>query len=266
MIVPTLVLAVALFWGGQWLVRRCRWAWQRIAMWGMAVLLAVPGLLITAYYGHFFDNAQWFYEFRAQPFSELSAAGMGLLAGMLQVLVGKHRLVVAATRAGVLGLMLFWLAIPYAKSLLMPATLLRFEDRWEGDICLQTQPATCGPSSAATLLRAAGVPATERELAIDSFATFTGTENWYLARALRKRGFTVHYRILPTPLDKLPYPAIAGTNLHSPHGPGHFVAVLGEENGQYIIGDPLVGKVLLRKEQFDRVYWFSGFFMVVSPK
>lgn len=37
--------------------------------------------------------------------------------------------------------------------------------RWAGEVCLQTSPYTCGPASAATLLRAHGIDATEQEMA-----------------------------------------------------------------------------------------------------
>ena len=39
------------------------------------------------------------------------------------------------------------------------------QDRWNADVCLQSSSSSCGAAAAATLLRAAGIPATEAEMA-----------------------------------------------------------------------------------------------------
>lgn len=263
MIAPTVGLALALFaLSERWMIRLRGWAW--IWMLPVALVLATPGLLYTLYYLHLFDNAAWFYSLRALPYSELFAAGLGVACGMVQSLTRGRRWLALASRTSVLGLMCYWLAVPYMKSFLMPANLASFRDTWDNNVCLQSYPASCGPASAATVLRHFGVTVTERELAAESFTSFTGTENWYLARALRRRGFTVRYRILPMLPDPLPVPCIAGTRLNTPGGPGHFIALLDYRDGHYLVGDPLVGAVQL-PERDRRPYHFTGFFLLITP-
>ena len=102
----------------------------------------------------------------------------------------------------------------------------------------------------------------ERTLAQEAFTTSGGTENWYLARALRRRGFPVEYVIMDRPVTRLPYPSVAGVRL--PGGAGHFIAVLEETGDAYVIGEPMRGKLTVPKSRLAGAYDFTGFFMVVS--
>lgn len=128
---------------------------------------------------------------------------------------------------------------------------------------MQSTPSTCGPASAATLLRAFGQRASERELAEEALTYQGGTENWYLARALRHRGLNVNVRIV-TPGDSFPAPSIAGVVL--PGGAGHFVAILDQSPLTITIADPLKGKMIVEKRRADQYYRFTGFFLEVHSK
>lgn len=214
--------------------------------------------------------APWFYAFRTAPGSELTAAGAGVLAGMLPVLLGQRRGFLAVTVPGMLAMLLVGLLIPYAKMLLLPLRDADFTDSWTPrGICMQSTIATCGPASAATLLHAQGYAITECELARESFSSRSGTEIWYPARALRRHRFSVQYQFTGTPPDHLPYPAIAGTSLGdisavNPRA-GHFIAILGETHTSYLVGDPLRGSVTINKANYAP-YHFSGFFLVVQRR
>lgn len=59
-------------------------------------------------------------------------------------------------------------------------------DRWQGDFCLQTTDSTCSAACAATLLRAHGIDATEREMA-DLCLTRRGTLWQGLYRGLKRK-------------------------------------------------------------------------------
>jgi hypothetical protein len=108
-----------------------------------------------------------------------------------------------------------------------------------------------------------GTAVTERELARECFTCGSGTENWYLARALRRRGFAVDYFIVPPRPVELPFPSVAGVQLGAEGGSGHYIAILGKDGASYIVGDPLSGKMKLTWEQLSQRYYFTGFFMVV---
>lgn len=45
---------------------------------------------------------------------------------------------------------------------------------------------------------------------------------------------------------------------------GHVIVYLGSDRGSYIIGDPLEGRVVLTKNEFQERYKFDGFVMSVK--
>jgi ABC-type bacteriocin/lantibiotic exporter with double-glycine peptidase domain len=158
---------------------------------------------------------------------------------------------------------MLWLMVPYVKTLVPGTGLWSYKDMWDGKICLQSKPFTCGPASAATVLNSLGLRVTEQELGEECHTYIGGTENWYIARALRRRGFQVDFLVKGAKPQRLYYPAIAGVRLSN--GAGHFVAVLAETDKAYVIGDPQDGKHLVDKRNLDRDYLFTGFFLIVNP-
>jgi hypothetical protein len=266
---PTLLLSTLLFFAGYRMAQQKRKPLAGVLLAFAAAVAFLPATLFTAYYFHFSDNAVWFYRFRSIPLTELWAAGAGLAPGLL---VGKliisprlkpYPLFKWIATGALLLCFLLLLAAPYAKPAILPLAL-PLHDQWKEGVCIQSTPSTCGPSSAATLLRFFGKPATEEELARECFTYSGGTENWYLARAFRRRGFNVDYWITPPQPDTLAYPSITGTQLGE-GGAGHFIAVLGKQGDRYIIGDPLSGRFILPIERLKRKYYFTGFFMIVRP-
>ena len=260
MAVPTVLGGFALFWVGRAVGRRAASARVRVALLAVALPLAVPGLLYVLYYAHLFDGAVSFYRFRSLPLTELAACGLGFGAGVgaawLKSRAAAHVVIPAA--------LLLLLLIPFAKPILSPIVVAGRGDAPRPDgVVLQSTFSTCGPASAATLLGALGHPASEQELAREAFTSRGGTENWYLARALRRRGFDVAFQVLPDDGGLLPSPAIAGVIL--PGGAGHFIAVLASTAEDVTLVDPLSGKHTIRRSDLKQRYRFTGFFMVVRP-
>lgn len=226
-----------------------------------ALVLAAPGLLFALYYTHLFDGWSGFYTFRVLPFTEFLPGGMGLLAGVLHSWFqpetrGEKVVIPAALAVAVL--------IPFAKPLLDPIELDKLRDHCDGDVCMQSTFSTCGPSSAATLLKAFGQVASEKQLARECLTSRGGTEIWFIARAFERRGFRT--QILSQSPDHLspPSPAIAGVVL--PGRAGHFIAILSETSDEVTIGDPLKGKVVVKRADLRNDYNFTGFFLVAYPK
>jgi hypothetical protein len=176
------------------------------ALWALAAVVALPGILFALYYVHLYDHAPWFYSFRSLPGTELSAGGLGFIAGVAH----------ARLRADSGGKILLPLAlallvlVPFIKPILSPVEFARPRAQPADGTVLQSTPSTCGPASAATLLNVLGHPTSERELAAESFTSVSGTENWYLARALRRRGFDVTFEFRPLEDIAIPSPSIAG--------------------------------------------------------
>jgi ABC-type bacteriocin/lantibiotic exporter with double-glycine peptidase domain len=98
-------------------------------------------------------------------------------------------------------------------------------------------------------------------IAQESFTSRHGTENWYLARTLRRHGVQVQFVLAPDADGSWPYPAIAGVRLGNT---GHFVTILGREGDQYVIGDPIGGKSIQSQAAWRKTYQFTGFFLLVK--
>ena len=219
MVAPTLALGLLLVGVGYKVGKRLRSSWSAGVAMIAAAVLAVPGVLMVVYYLHLFDSWRMFYEFRSVTGSELAGAGIGLAGGLIafwgnQVKSVRMAVVVTLVSVGI--------AIPYLKPLRYPARFSDFRDMWSGKVCLQSTGSSCGPACAATLLRHFGIKATELEIARECFTSASGTENWYLARALRRRGLKVLF-LTQMPVGGLPAPCIAGVQ---EGGAGHFVTVL----------------------------------------
>jgi hypothetical protein len=250
------LLGVACCWWGALLARTFpkRW-WMAVPL----LALATPSVVYVVYYAHLWDEPVWLYQWRAIPGTELLAALGGLLVGWCHWHLPKRY-------TGSLGFVscfvVLWLGIPYLKQIVSPLDRSELKESWRDGVCLQSTTSTCGPASAATLLKSMGVEVTERELAIDAFTTRSGTENWYLKRAIEKHGVKCNYMRQAAGSPALIHPAIAGVRLGE--RAGHFIAILGETPEHYIVGEPMSGRRLLRKDRMNRSgYEFTGFFMLL---
>ena len=226
---------------------------------------ALPGFLFVIYYTGVLGEAGWFYTYRSWPGTELTAAGMGLLAGWLQSyrnrfgLVRKYMSVVFIPFLLLVGV---W--IPYLKPLFMRPDWNAFQNLWSDGVCMQSSESSCGPASAATLLHLAGQTVTEKEIAMESYTSRRGTENWYLIRTMRRHGLRVNYRISEPGGTNLPYPAIVGVRLGGQYAPGHFITILGKAGDKYVTGDPITGRQEMDLTQLKNHYYFTGFAMVAD--
>jgi hypothetical protein len=232
-------------------------AWK----WLGAVILALPAIVFSAYYVRVFNEPIWLYRLRAVPGSELLAPLSGIGTGWLAARLDQRFNISTFTTGG---LFLGLLFLPYLKSWIWPLDLSTLSQKWNGEVCLQTTPSTCGLASAATVLRMKGINVEESDLAEDAFSTQSGTENWYLKRSIEKHGATCSYVHLTPPFADLPCPSIAGIKLGP--GAGHFVAILRDNGDHYEIGDPMHGRIRVRKKEIaTNALVFSGFFMTIIP-
>ncbi len=260
MLIATILLSACLFISGLWLGRRSSSLASRTILTLLGTVLAIPGLLYILYYVHCFDSVAWFISLRIAPYSELLAAGMGFSAGVIQSFFKPHSLVAKLVAPVILLVAVF---IPYLKSFMDPVDSRRLSTSCQGESCLQSTPSTCGPSSTASLLINYGVPASERELARDSYTSNSGTEIWNLARALQKRGFLTTIEIQKPNAISLPGSSIAGVLL--PGGAGHFIAILERRDDDFVVMDPLKGLIATSSWGLRQTYKFTGFFLLVHP-
>ena len=47
---------------------------------------------------------------------------------------------------------------------------------------------------------------------------------------------------------------------------GHFIAILEQNGDEFVVGDPLRGRVVLSRGDLEKRYQFTGFHMRISPK
>lgn len=264
LLIPTLAIASVLFGVAVWLARRTARGlhFYMLCFGGMAI--AIPGALFAAYYLRVFGEPIWLYQFRSLPCSEVTASGAGFLAGLLQGRLSQNG--TFRRIAGVWffpGILVIGLLVPYLKPILRPVRSIDFQNRWSDDVCLQTSESSCGPACAATLLHLFGKEATEQLIAKQTFTSRGGTENWYIARELRRWGVSVRF-VFERDSKAWPFPAIAGVRLRDAENAGHFITVLDYVEHKYVIGDPLEGKLTKSRSELDDTYEFTGFFMAVQ--
>jgi len=229
----------------------------------VGLLLAVPSIIYDLYYARVLGEPLWLYRIRTIPGSELLGSLAGLLAGWIQGRVIPHlRLSSLGKRFLVPVVFGFAIALPYLKPLLRPLRSGTLREQWEAGACLQSTPSTCGPAAAATIVRRLGGRVSERELARESFTCSSGTENWYLARTLRRHGFRTDF-LLSDP-SKVPLPAIAGVRLRSLGNSGHFIALLERGDDKLVVADPMDGLSTNTLAHLEGPYEFTGFFLLIQ--
>jgi predicted double-glycine peptidase len=227
------------------------------------VLLAMPAIVYVLYYSKLLGEPIWLYRIRSLPGSELAAAPAAFLAGWVQQRTIPHlRMSLIGKRLLVPVLLGFGLALPYLKPLLRPLDLSLLRDEWKGDTCLQSTLSTCGTASAATIVRRLGGHLTERQLAREAHTSRSGTENWYLARALRRHG--LHTSFVQATSSEVQLPAIAGVRLKNLGSSGHFIALLDRDGDKLVVADPMEGLSTNTLANMESDYEFTGFFLVVQ--
>jgi hypothetical protein len=221
-------------------------------------LLCLPGAWFAFYYLHWLPEPPLLYQLRSLPFGEGFLAIFGAAAGAWRNLLPRL-LKPLPTAAGA-----FLLTIPFLKPVFRPLDTAALEERWEGDVCYQSSMVTCGPASAANILRFLGdKKVTERDLAIESWTSQSSTEAWHLARTLRHRGYRVKF-LAPDGLPaKEDLPGILGTGSKMA---GHFIAVLEIENGEVHYINPLGGRFKRPVKDFLKYHELEPFFMSVQKK
>lgn len=153
--------------------------------------------------------------------------------------------------------------VPFAAPAFNRSYLAQLKTRVDGDgVCRQSNPYTCGPAAAVTVLRKLGVPAEEGEIAILAHTSaLTGTDPDVLAHVLQKRygpnGVTVEYRGFRNARE-LANAGLAVAVMQFNALQDHCVAILGVETNRVLIGDPLSGLNSSSIEEFEDKWQFVG--------
>ena len=230
---------------------------KRIFLALLALVAAVPGATFAGYYAHVLPEPGWYYQFRSIAGTELLIVLLGVASGLVATLLPRMLVVLP-----LLGVMAFSVA-PIIKPFIGPISPGALKDEWDGGVCLQSTPSTCGAASTATILKHLGVDVTESEVAAEAHSYAGGTEAWYLPRAARSRGFEVEFESTSGFRPEHGLPAVVGVRLGSI---GHFIAVLGQHGDRFIVGDPLRGREELTRAELNERYAFTGFHMRIKNR
>ena len=229
----------------------------RVLLSSLALLAALPGASFAAYYARIVPESEWYYQFRSIAGTELLVVFIGVAGGLLATFLPRLLLILP-----LIGVTAFTIG-PLIKPFIGPIDSGVMRDKWDGKICLQSTPSTCGAASTATILKHFGIDASEAELAAEAHSYDGGTEAWYMARAARSRGLDVAFDFHPDFAPEGGLPAVVGVRLGSI---GHFIAIIGREGERFIVGDPLRGRELLTLEELRQRYGFTGFHMRLKSK
>jgi hypothetical protein len=230
---------------------------KRLILTLVAIPLAIPGASFAAYYAHIFPETEHYYQFRSLPGIELLMIFIGIAGGLVASML--HRVLLVIPLFGVAAFSI----VPLLKPIFGPIPEGTLNDEWDGKICLQSTPSTCGAASAATILNYLGTPTKEAEIAAEAHSYIGGTEAWYLARTIRSRGCSAHFNFAAGFDPNAHFPAIVGVTIGSA---GHFIAILSKEGDRYHVGDPLVGDETLSEKDLLIRYRFTGFYLSVSRR
>lgn len=230
----------------------------------ISFILALISLSIPAAYLSDLIGANPIYaQFRTYPYTELLVILAAPFLGVINAWLADKKISSSLNRVltGLcLTVMLLYISLPFIKPLIKPLQN-NLANKWQDNVAIQTTPATCGPSSLATILKYYGKEDTEANIAKQVFTSATGTENWYLARYAHSQGFDYQFLHIED-LASVPTPAIIGVRLSNF---GHFITLLNYQNGIYEIADPLTGRTLLTQEQFNHKYYYTGFVLYIKP-
>ncbi len=162
-------------------------------------------------------------------------------------------------RIAVTALMLFMAGVysllPVASPAMARTSLLSARTRFDAHgVCLQTRGYTCGPASAVTCLRVLGIFCDEGPLAAAAGAgPLVGTDPLLLRNAINAIAAPAHihcdYRVTDS-LNGTHPPFIA--TMWIPHVGGHYVAVLEFSSNTVTVGDPLTGRCVWDRREFEQ--------------
>ncbi len=250
-------IAASLFVGGRWLGRRAGKAVGPLVVLGLlaatafswfasehlfwATLIPLSGVLLWSHW---------------TPLLVAAAAG---LTDVNPSLPARRRRRLSCSLIMVAGLLFLH---PLLRGVVRP--IVGWETaRWQGEDCIQSHSATCGPASAATLLRHVQIDASERQLAAWCLSSQDGTSSLGLYRGLLRATADTDLQPQPTAtslrelVERRQLPAVAlvefqtapqsllTTGLFGRSDSRHAVVLLGRDaRGNWRVSDPAVGRVV----------------------
>lgn len=163
-----------------------------------------------------------------------------------------------------MGVVVIWFSVmPFLCPALIRNELSNLTTKVNSEgICFQTRSYTCGPAAAVTALTKLGLMAEEGEMAILSHSSpVAGTLPASLCAAIRNRyadkGIECRYRRFDS-VDQLQWPAVTLAVVKDSLMLDHCVAVLEVSEKAIVIGDPVMGRIRMSRDSFEKIWRFRG--------
>ncbi|MCE5199260.1 hypothetical protein LLG39_09825 [bacterium] len=261
--IPALLIGILTFIGFRIAYIRSSNVAVRVGLILAGLVLAIPAVLFTSNYMLLIPYADWFFNAHTLPGVEASS---GLVGALLGIMFASSKLRPSKLNFPVLSFCTILasglLIAPFAKQLLYGVDYSNLTNKWNNGICLQTSSYTCVPACVSTLIRMQGGNIAEPELARAAGTTKHGTETWYLARALKKRGYKAHFHNVRS-LRNAPVPSVVSVNLGDIR---HVVVLLAKDENGLTIGEPLRGRHSYKWSVFQKSYHPDGMCITITAR
>jgi len=188
------------------------------------------------------------------------AVTMGLTAPLSRLPRKCEKLLVCVLMA----IVVTWFSVlPFLVPALIKNHLSNIKTRLNSNgICFQTTDYTCGPAAAVTALGKLGLSAHEGEIAVLSHTSpVAGTLPACLSSALQSRygaaGLRCRYRRFDS-IEQLRNAGLTLVTVRDTFLLDHCLAVLKVSDHTITVADPVAGTKLMPREQFEKIWRFSG--------
>ncbi len=231
--------------------------------WGYFVPCILIAMLVLAR----FNNALPF----VPPFSWVTAGrtrfiilALGVTMGLTTPLSRLPRKCEKVIICILMGVVVTWFSVlPFLVPALIKNDLSNLKTTVNSNgICYQSTDYTCGPAAAVTALRRLGLSAREGEIAVLSHSSpVAGTLPACLRTALQDRygadGLKCQYRYFDS-ITQLRNAGITLAVVRTGFMSSHCITVLEVSDYMVTIADPVVGRMLMSHEQFEKIWRFAG--------
>ena len=208
----------------------------------------------------FMPPLAWIVAGRAKFVVLALVATMGLITPLSRLPRKREKLIICI----LMTLVVTWFSVlPFLVPALIKGYLSNLKTRLDSNgICFQTTDYTCGPAAAVTALRKLGLPAQEGEIAVLSRSSpIAGTLPACLQTALQNRygadGLKCQYRTFDS-IGQLKNAGLTLAVVRDVLLSDHCVAVLEVSDQMVTVADPVLGRKSLSREQFEKIWRFSG--------
>jgi len=223
-------------------------------------ILCLPAFSFLVMELPIFIKPIWFVEFRSISGIELLTSFWGLFIGFVTVKSDTKKVRWKMFNKYFYIIAVLLMVPPYIHCIGIPINYENLKSQFHEDVCLQSEEFTCAPASLATVFKYFDKEKTEAQIAKDIYTSRSGTSVYEIIRYIKKNEMKVEC-FYEKDLSNISVPSILDVNVYNI---GHVIVYLGSEDGRYIIGDPLEGRIVLSKEEFYNRYEFNGFVMSIK--